>query len=144
MLLRIKEETERAMKAALPDFRLFRYRPETFEASQLPYAHVFFHEDHLVEAKGFHDQRRVNYEIEACFQPQEDAEAEIMILLDRIENSLRLDGVLERLNIKLDLIHFDFGHRKIGEQRIAALLMCWRIEYQRAYPQLAQSGVANG
>lgn len=144
MLIRIKTETERLMKAALPDFRLFRYRPEPFEVSQLPFVHVFFHEDHLIESKGLHDQRRVTYEIEACFCPREDAETEIMILLDRIENAIRLDGELEKISTRLDLVSFDFGHRKIGDQRIAALLMCWQIEYQRAYPSRLEREGSDG
>lgn len=140
MLQKIKSETERIMRAAMPDFRLFRHRPEAFEASHMPFIHVFFHDDRIIESKGFHDDRRIVYEIEACFAAKSDAELEIMNLLDRIEAVIRLDEMLEKLVTKVELSHVDFGHKKIGEQRIAALLMCWHIEYIRDYPLRPEQG----
>ncbi len=142
MLLTLKSTTERIVKQAMPEFRLFRYRPDAFELQHLPFIHVFFDEDKLLERRAYSDLRQVRYELEVCFKPKLDAEAEIMGLLDQIEHAFRQDKELRELSNKIDHLSSDFAHKKIGEDRIAALLMVWRIEYLKPYQNL--EGQRNG
>jgi hypothetical protein len=134
MLIAIRNEIERALGEALPEWKRFSARVQRISEGDLPCVNMFFHRDRLIEEGNGLERRQVTVEIEAGFVVKADAEDELNGIRSRIEYAIESSQSLAHKVMKLVFPSVDFAHDMTGGQRIAVLMMTASIDYERAWP----------
>lgn len=107
----------------------------------LPCLNIYFHRDVLVEKRNFYDDRETIFVVEACIVPAGDAEAELVLLHDRIRTAIEQNDGFQKVAADCVLNDIDIAHEMIGEKRIAALSMTYHVPYQQAHWQPQTQGI---
>ncbi|MDQ3231295.1 MAG: hypothetical protein M3Q07_05690 [Pseudobdellovibrionaceae bacterium] len=131
MLLEIRGQLETCLGLALPDFNKFSARVTRISTGDLPFVNIYFHRDTLMENQNHYENREVRFEIECCFVAEGDAEKELVSVRQKIEAAVESSKKFDDLVTDWLLDEVDFGHDMVGEKRIAALSMTYRIQYQK-------------
>lgn len=133
MLIQIRGEFEKCLGAALPNFRRFNARVTRLSESDLPCVNLYFHRDRLTESGNISEEREGLFEIEVCMKAGGDPESELTAVRKRIEDALESNDALQNMIMDLTEDEVDFAHEMVGESRVAALAMTWKVRYQRPH-----------